>query len=192
MANIKLTNSENRVIAEYPSYRIIFCNSFSEQDKQYFGILTKSVKDKDNIVSNSCHVFTIYYKLIDHTVHSSVGNIFGFTCTKMSELNVCQEFPESCNGLIGAIQTLYITDTTTPDANPYNETCRHQEAASPQPSNISTSTAHSSNSDSGIGYKDDCTSRSDKNIIENLSQRRCSTSEYRVRGVQCFLAPNEF
>ncbi|CAL7938118.1 unnamed protein product [Xylocopa violacea] len=178
VANIKLTNSENRIIAEYPSYRIIFCNSFSEQDKQYFGILTKSVKDKENIVSNSCHVFTIYYKLIDHTVHSSVCNIFGFTCTKTSELNVCQEFPDSCNGLIGAIQTLYISDSTASDTNPYNEMRRHQETASPQPSNISTSTAHSSNSDSGIGYKDDSTSRSDKNIVQNVS-RRCPTSEYR-------------
>nr|XP_012146955.1 PREDICTED: regulator of G-protein signaling loco isoform X2 [Megachile rotundata] len=180
VANIKLTNSENRVIAEYPSYRIIFCNSFSEQDKQYFGILTKSVRDKENIVSNSCHVFTIYYKLIDHTVHSSACNIFGFTCTKTSELNVCQEFPDSCNGLIGAIQTLYISDSTATDTNSYNETRRHQETASPQPSNISTSTAHSSNSDSGIGYKDDCASRSDRNIVQNVSQRRCClNSEYR-------------
>ncbi|XP_017886378.1 regulator of G-protein signaling loco isoform X1 [Ceratina calcarata] len=180
VANIKLTNSENRVIAEYPSYRIIFCDSFSEQDKQYFGILTKSVKDKENIVSNSCHVFTIYYKLIDHAVHSNVCNIFGFTCTKTSELNVCQEFPDSCNGLIGAIQTLYISDSTVADTNPYNEMRRHQETASPQPSNISTSTAHSSNSDSGIGYKEDSTSRSDKNITQNGSRRRCPPAlEYR-------------
>lgn len=181
VANIKLTNSENRVIAEYPSYRIIFCNSFSEQDKQYFGILTKSVKDKENIVSNSCHVFTIYYKLIDHAVHSSACNIFGFTCTKTSELNVCQEFPDSCNGLIGAIQTLYISDSTSTDTNSYNELRRHQDAASPQPSNLSTSTAHSSNSDSGIGFKDDCASRSDKNIVNNVSRRRCCpASDYRV------------
>ncbi|XP_076677424.1 regulator of G protein signaling family member locomotion defects isoform X3 [Andrena cerasifolii] len=180
VANIKLTNSENRVIAEYPSYRIIFCNSFSEQDKQYFGILTKSVKDKENIVSNSCHVFTIYYKLIDHAVHSSACNIFGFTCTKTSELNVCQEFPDSCNGLIGAIQTLYISDSTSTDTNSYNEMRRHQDAASPQPSNLSTSTAHSSNSDSGIGFKDDCASRSDKNMVHNASRRRCcAASEYR-------------
>ncbi|XP_015610266.1 regulator of G-protein signaling loco isoform X2 [Cephus cinctus] len=173
VANIKLTNSENRVIAEYPSYRIIFCNSFSEQDKQYFGILTKSVKDTDDIVSNSCHVFTIYYKLIDHAVHSSTCNVFGFTCTKTSELNVCQEFPDSCNGLIGAIQTLYISDTSDAEANPYGEeNRRHQEAVSPQPSNVSTSTAHSSNSDSGIGFKDDYGSHSDRNIIADFPRRR--------------------
>ncbi|XP_078053103.1 regulator of G protein signaling family member locomotion defects isoform X2 [Augochlora pura] len=180
VANIKLTNSENHIIAEYPSYRIIFCNSFSEQDKQYFGILTKSVKDKENIVSNSCHVFTIYYKLIDHAVHSSACNIFGFTCTKTSELNVCQEFPDSCNSLIGAIQTLYISDSTSTDANSYNEIRRHQDASSPQPSNISTSTAHSSNSDSGIGFKDDCTSRLDKSNAQDVSRRRCyPNSEYK-------------
>ncbi|KAF7382937.1 hypothetical protein HZH66_013339 [Vespula vulgaris] len=172
VANIKLTNSENLVIAEYPSYRIIFCNSFSEEDKQYFGILTKSVKDKDDIVSNSCHVFTIYYKLIDHAIHSSTCNVFGFTCTKTSELNMCQEFPDSCNSLIGAIQTLYISDTTNGDANPYNEARRRQDAASPQPSNVSTSTAHSSNSDSGIGFKDDYRSRSERNADFSHSRQR--------------------
>ncbi|KAI4498923.1 hypothetical protein M0802_006098 [Mischocyttarus mexicanus] len=172
VANIKLTNSENLVIAEYPSYRIIFCNSFSEEDKQYFGILTKSVKDKDDIVSNSCHVFTIYYKLIDHAIHSSTCNVFGFTCTKTSELNMCQEFPDSCNSLIGAIQTLYISDSTNGDANPYNEARRRQDAASPQPSNVSTSTAHSSNSDSGIGFKDDYRSRSERNADFSHSRQR--------------------
>ncbi|XP_066586671.1 regulator of G-protein signaling loco isoform X2 [Prorops nasuta] len=156
VANIKLTNSESLVIAEYPSHRIIFCNSISEQDKQYFGILTKSVRDSDDIVSNSCHVFSIYYKMIDHAVHSNTCNIFGFTCTKTSEHNVCQEFPDSCNSLIGAIQTLYISNSNEGESSNYSEGRRHQEASSPQPSNVSTSTAHSSNSDSGIGFKDDC------------------------------------
>ncbi|XP_020295874.1 regulator of G-protein signaling loco isoform X2 [Pseudomyrmex gracilis] len=171
VANIKLTNSENRIIAEYPSYRIIFCNSFSEQDKQYFGILTKSMKNTDDIVSNSCHVFCIYYKLIDHEVHSSACNVFGFTCTKSSESNVCQEFPDSCTSLIGAIQTLYISDCTNGEANPYNEARLRLDTASPQPSNVSTSTAHSSNSDSGIGFKDDYGSCSGKNT--NMNARSC-------------------
>ncbi|KAL6263672.1 hypothetical protein P5V15_003761 [Pogonomyrmex californicus] len=181
VANIKLTNSENRVIAEYPSYRIIFCNSFSEQDKQYFGILTKSMKNTDDIVSNSCHVFTIYYKLIDHEVHSSACNVFGFMCTKSSELNVCQEFPDSCMSLIGAIQTLYISDCSNGETNPYNEARIRLDTVSPQPSNISTSTAHSSNSDSGIGFKDDYGSCSGKNMANDYEQRRqyCSNMQYR-------------
>ncbi|XP_018407647.1 PREDICTED: regulator of G-protein signaling loco [Cyphomyrmex costatus] len=182
VANIKLTNSENRVIAEYPSYRIIFCNSFSEQDKQYFGILTKSMRNTDDIVSNSCHVFTIYYKLIDHEVHSSACNVFGFMCTKSSELNVCQEFPDSCTSLIGAIQTLYISDCTNGEncTNPYNEARIRLDTASPQPSNISTSTAHSSNSDSGIGFKDDYGSCSSKNLANDCERRRqYSNMQYR-------------
>ncbi|EZA60643.1 hypothetical protein DMN91_007153 [Ooceraea biroi] len=181
VANIKLTNSENRVIAEYPSYRIIFCNSFSEQDKQYFGILTKSMKNTDDIVSNSCHVFTIYYKLIDHQVHSSVCNVFGFTCTKSSELNVCQEFPDSCTSLIGAIQTLYISDCTNGEMNPYNEARVRLDTASPQPSNVSTSTAHSSNSDSGIGFKDDYGSCSGKNTAnaDCARRRQCPNMQYK-------------
>ncbi|XP_018312460.1 regulator of G-protein signaling loco isoform X1 [Mycetomoellerius zeteki] len=182
VANIKLTNSENRIIAEYPSYRIIFCNSFSEQDKQYFGILTKSMRNTDDIVSNSCHVFTIYYKLIDHEVHSSACNVFGFMCTKSSELNVCQEFPDSCTSLIGAIQTLYISDCTNGEncTNPYNEGRIRLDTASPQPSNISTSTAHSSNSDSGIGFKDDYGSCSSKNLANDCERRRqYSNMQYR-------------
>ncbi|XP_032672591.1 regulator of G-protein signaling loco isoform X2 [Odontomachus brunneus] len=183
VANIKLTNSENRVIAEYPSYRIIFCNSFSEQDKQYFGILTKSMRDTDDIVSNSCHVFTIYYKLIDHQVHSSACNVFGFTCTKSSELNVCQEFPDSCTNLIGAIQTLYISDCTNGETNPYNEARIRLDTASPQPSNVSTSTAHSSNSDSGIGFKDDYGSCSGKNTANDCGRRRQCPSNMQYRNV---------
>ncbi|XP_011707290.1 PREDICTED: regulator of G-protein signaling loco [Wasmannia auropunctata] len=180
VANIKLTNSENRIIAEYPSYRIIFCNSFSEQDKQYFGILTKSMRNTDDIVSNSCHVFTIYYKLIDHEVHSSACNVFGFMCTKSSELNVCQEFPDSCTSLIGAIQTLYISDCTNGETNPYSEARVRLDTASPQPSNISTSTAHSSNSDSGIGFKDDYGSCSAKNLANDCERRRqYSNMQYR-------------
>ncbi|XP_014482054.1 PREDICTED: regulator of G-protein signaling loco isoform X2 [Dinoponera quadriceps] len=183
VANIKLTNSENRVIAEYPSYRIIFCNSFSEQDKQYFGILTKSMRDTDDIVSNSCHVFTIYYKLIDHQVHSSACNVFGFTCTKSSELNVCQEFPDSCTNLIGAIQTLYISDCTNGETNPYNEARIRLDTASPQPSNVSTSTAHSSNSDSGIGFKDDYGSCSGKNTANDCGRRRQYPTNMQYRNV---------
>ncbi|XP_011302717.1 regulator of G-protein signaling loco isoform X2 [Fopius arisanus] len=190
VANIKLTNSENKIIAEYPSHRIVFCNSFSEQDKQYFGIVTKSANHTDEIVSNSCHVFTIYYKLIEHAVHLSTCNMFGFTCTKTSELTVCQEFPDSCNGLIGAIQTLYISETTDSEAFPESNRRQRREAVSPQPSNISTSTAHSSNSDSGIGFKDEYGSHysaTERNINLDFSHRRLpipSNSRLTVRATQ--------
>ncbi|XP_074114685.1 regulator of G protein signaling family member locomotion defects isoform X2 [Cotesia typhae] len=151
VTNIKLTNADNQVIAEYPSYRIIFCNAFSESDKQFFGILTKSAGE-DGIVSNSCHVFMIFNRLIEHSLHVNTSSAFGFVCTRTTDSNVCQEFPDSCMGLIGAIQTLYIVD----GEENYAENIRRQmEAVSPQPSNLSSSTAHSSNSDSGIGFRDD-------------------------------------
>ncbi|XP_031780001.1 regulator of G-protein signaling loco isoform X3 [Nasonia vitripennis] len=175
VANIKLANTEGRVIAEYPSYRIVYCNSFSNEDKLHFGILTKSATanvgdvndnhEKDN-ASNSCHVFKIYSKLTDHAIHANTCAAFGFGCTKASELNnACQEFPASCDGLVGAIQTLYIADTAEGDANLFDNRRNHREApSSPQPSNVSTSTAHSSNSDSGIGFKDECGCHSDRNL----------------------------
>jgi len=139
------------------------------------------MKNTDDIVSNSCHVFTIYYKLIDHEVHLSACNVFGFTCTKSSELNVCQEFPDSCTSLIGAIQTLYISDCPNGEANSYNEARVRLDTASPQPSNVSTSTAHSSNSDSGIGFKDDYGSCSGKNTANDCGRRRqCPNMQYKV------------
>ncbi|XP_008554044.1 regulator of G-protein signaling loco isoform X1 [Microplitis demolitor] len=156
VTNIKLTNADNKIIAEYPSYRIIFCNAFSDTDKQYFGILTKSTGDRDGIVSNSCHVFMIFNRLIDHSLHVNTSNIFGFTCTKTTDSMVCQEFPDSCMGLIGAIQTLYIVDGSNDEnGGAYGDVRRQLDAVSPQPSNVSSSTAHSSNSDSGIGFRDD-------------------------------------
>lgn len=101
--------------------------------------------------------------MIDHSVHLNTCCKFGFTCTKTCELNVCQEFPNSCNGLIGAIQTLYISDTNNNNTEyTIGDNRRHnRDTVSPQPSNISTSTAHSSNSDSGIGFRDDYGSQSD-------------------------------
>jgi regulator of G-protein signaling len=175
VANIKLANTDGRVIAEYPSYRIVYCNSLSNEDKLHFGILTKSIADcadeanenqENGGSSNSCHVFKIYSKLSDHVIHASTCAAFGFACTKASEHNnPCQEFPASCDGLVGAIQTLYIADATEGEANLFEKRRSHREAQpSPQPSSISTSTAHSSNSDSGIGFKDECGCHSDRNL----------------------------
>ncbi|XP_058804018.1 regulator of G-protein signaling loco isoform X2 [Phymastichus coffea] len=181
VANIKLTNMEGRLIAEYSSNRIVYCNSFPNEDKLHFGILTKidvaNTNETNNCeidnASNSCHVFKIYTNITDHSVHCNMSDIFGFSCTKASEpSNACQEFPSSCEGLVGAIQTLYIADTTDRNANLFDNRWNHRDAqSSPQPSNISTSTAHSSNSDSGIGFKDDCCCHLDRNFNAELPPR---------------------
>ncbi|XP_023245188.1 regulator of G-protein signaling loco [Copidosoma floridanum] len=173
VANIKLAGKDGRMIAEYPSYRIVYCNSFSNEDKLHFGILTKSPDTYDTSedatdCSTSCHVFKIYFQLTDHAVHANASLSFGFACTKASELeNACQEFPASCDGLLGAIQTLYISDGAENEASLFND-CRNlrEKQSSPQPSNVSSSTAHSSNSDSGIGFKDDYGCYSDRNFVE--------------------------
>lgn len=163
VANIKLANTEGLIIAEYPSNRIVFCNYFSSEDKLHFGILTKSSPEElyenghaNGTISNSCHVFKIYSNMMDHSVHANTCATFGFVCTKASELNnACQEFPASCDGLVGAIQTLYISDKPDSDVNLFDKRNHREAQPSPQPSNVSTSTAHSSNSDSGIGFKDE-------------------------------------
>lgn len=182
VANIKLANTDGHVIAEYPSHRIVYCNWLSSEDKLHFGILTKSSGPDEagsSGSSNSCHVFKINSRLTEHAVHSSSCASFGFGCTKASELNsACQEFPASCDGLVGAIQTLYIDIAEAAEAGGgggglYDGGCSRGRgtASSPQPSNVSTST----NSDSGIaGLKDDCSGcRSERNFNGELPPARC-------------------
>lgn len=198
---------EGRLIAEYSSDRIVYCNSFSNEDKLHFGILTKidaASMDETNLceidnASNSCHVFKIHTNLTDHAVHSNMSDSFGFSCTKASELNnSCQEFPSSCEGLVGAIQTLYIADTADRNANLFDNRRSHRDAqSSPQPSNMSTSTIHSSNSDSGIGFRDDCCCHLDRNFNAELRppfyDRVISTNNLKLfKNVRMFCESSDF
>ncbi|KAJ8680308.1 hypothetical protein QAD02_016095, partial [Eretmocerus hayati] len=183
VANIKLCNTENFVIAEFPSQRIVYCNFCSSEDEVHFGILTKSDAANGNRAcenyengtpSNSCHVFKIYDTLTDHESHANTCAAFGFSCTKASELNnACQEFPSSCEGLVGAIQTLYISDTSENNASLFDNRRNHRDTQpSPQPSNMSISTIHSSTSDSGIGFRDDCGCFTDRHFGADNSKHQ--------------------
>ncbi|KAL7293981.1 hypothetical protein TKK_0012558 [Trichogramma kaykai] len=175
VANIKLSNLEGRVIAEYPSSRVIYCNYYSNEDRLHCGILTKTGASNSNIDSssdtNSCHVFRVLSNLTPHKTHLSTSAVFDFMCTKANERNdACQEFPSSCDGIIGAIQTLYAGDANEPEACNLFDNRRSQP--SPQPSNLSSSTIHSSNSDSGIGFKDECGSHEEKSIVVSSLERK--------------------
>lgn len=92
---LKLYNSDNVLLAKYPSGRLSYvssnnnCNvndlasAVNGGDMRFFGLVTSSAticdlaaatsNKNDAIVSNSCHVFVIDLKLIEHTDHFPVS-----------------------------------------------------------------------------------------------------------------------
>lgn len=95
---LKLYNSDNVLLAKYPVVRLSYVSSNNntnagapsgDSDMRFFGLVTSSTyndgkvcdwgasssgasKQPDVIVSNSCHVFVIDLKLIDHGDHFTV------------------------------------------------------------------------------------------------------------------------
>lgn len=92
---LKLYNSDNVLLAKYPAARLSFVSSNNNSnnngngstttgassscgdgDMRFFGLVTSSTYNANNepeaIASNSCHVFVIDLKLIDHADHFTV------------------------------------------------------------------------------------------------------------------------
>lgn len=99
---LKLYNSDNVLLAKYPAGRLSYVSSNNnsatgaascDSDVRFFGLVTSSTyndgkvsdwsannaagnKEPEIIVSNSCHVFVIDLKLIDHAEHFTVRFVF--------------------------------------------------------------------------------------------------------------------
>lgn len=90
---LKLYNSDNVLLAKYPAARLSFVSSNNSNsnnnngsgttgasscdgDTRFFGLVTSSTYNANNepeaTASNSCHVFVIDLKLIDHADHFTV------------------------------------------------------------------------------------------------------------------------
>lgn len=89
---LKLYNSDNVLLAKYPAARLSFVSSnnssnnnngnsttgasICDGDTRFFGLVTSSTYNANNeaeaVASNSCHVFVIDLKLIDHADHFTV------------------------------------------------------------------------------------------------------------------------
>lgn len=214
---LKLYNSENALIAKYPSNRLVFVSSnnsnssgsgnnqpsvsaYVENDTRFFGLVTSSgyhvesqrewlansASNADNIISNSCHVFVIDTKLIDHSAHFQRAEQFSIVCTNDPISNGCLEFPHSSEYVVNLIRSMYSLNSLPPANVPSvmhaqqrrrfdAQMFRHQQPPfrhqannggnSPQPSNHSEITTASSNSDSGIGFHNDFTNISDRIVV---------------------------
>lgn len=213
---LKLYNSENVLIAKYPANRLSYVSSnnantfgapgISENDMRFFGLVTSAVyadgqicewppslsttsNRSDVIISNSCHVFVIDLKLIDHVAHFQQAEQFSIVCTKDPITNCCLEFPSTSEYIVDLIRSMYGLNSNAAAASRalYGERSgrvnrnlmldiannRPQQfqgnnnggGNSPQPSNHSEITTTSSNSDSGIGFHNDFTNISDRILV---------------------------
>lgn len=184
---------------------------------------TECVMNNDIItVSNSCHIFMIDTKLIDHNKHIEKASAFNIICTRDMIANICLEFPNTSEYIVNLIQSMYnlnmcsengipseITKTkkiinangnvneiirnVRHDVNPIDDPHHNGnefDANSPQPSNHSEVTT-SSNSDSGIGFHNDCSNISDRILVVdfpvdlglNGQRSNASTSNNRPQGI---------
>lgn len=145
--SLVLTNCHQAPLAEYPADRVTFCGASSDEDRRFFGLVTTAA------ASSSCHVFAVERRLAgSHADHAAKAEAFNLVCS-----SDCREFPASSDPIVTAIKTLYARDEPL-------------VANSPQPSHASTTA--SSNSDSGIGFRDDCGHQSDRILVVDVQNQR--------------------
>lgn len=204
---LNLLNSSSVILATYPSNRLNYVSSSSDNNSKFFGLVTSAVYQEEGIhdayamrniaISNSCHVFVIDTKLIDHNTHLAKAEKFSITCTKDLISNSCLEFPTNSEYICNLIRSMYnIKSPVKTEAAGLNRPTaarnlnfdghrRRSErfddphemlmANSPHPSNHSEITTASSNSDSGIGFHNDYANISDRILVVDfpgLNQNR--------------------
>lgn len=118
---LNLLNSNSVVLATYPSKRLNYVSSSSDNNSKFFGLVTSAVYQEDGLscdsfetpalrqiaISNSCHVFVIDTKLTDHNAHRHKAEKFHINCTKDSISNSCLEFPTNSEYICNLIRGMY-------------------------------------------------------------------------------------
>lgn len=173
---LSLKNSNNQILAIFSASRVVYISSSSDKDSRYFGLVTSAINETSDYlwqnkplqkmeieISNSCHVFVTDPKLTDHNIHLEKAESFKITCTRDIITGNCLEFPRNALYVVSLVQNMYRLDTTNNclqknNARSDNNLIIPIMANSPQPS-------ASSNSDSGIGFRDDCGNVSDRILV---------------------------
>ncbi|XP_039948817.1 regulator of G-protein signaling loco isoform X1 [Bactrocera tryoni] len=128
-------------------------------------------------ISNSCHVFVVDTKLCEHQAHVPRAAEFRIHCTRDPISSLCLEFPNNSEYVVNLIRSMYTMRIMPPMVrhhaaedivNGYGGVVAGGPAAaahSPQPSNHSEISTTTSNSDSGIGFHNDCNNISDRILV---------------------------
>lgn len=123
-------------------------------------------------ISNSCHVFMTDPKMIEHSCHAKKAETFKIICTQDEANGNCLEFPKNALSIVSLIQNMYRLEDPFENIRKTRDSNKNDEnnalpvmANSPQPS-------ASSNSDSGIGFRDDCGNVSDRILVVEFPAHR--------------------
>lgn len=152
ITGIKLRNSLGNLIAHYPADKIAFSGTCPD-DQRFFGIVTLHnvlpEANHNNSVStmpgSSCHVFMVDPDIAKHSVHHHTACTFGLQCSPNNHTDGCLEFPMNANSVLHGIAKLY----------------KHRQEGlmnipgGPLPLASDSSITSSSNSDSGLGFKEE-------------------------------------
>lgn len=201
-----LRNARNQVLATYEANRMSYVSNGSQSEMERsqlnFGLITTAYYNSDGVqvnhpertpnVSNSCHVFMVNQKIVDHRVHFEKLSLFKIRCTRDPISNLCLQFPKDTDYVVNLVRSMYTLnvneDRLMRCAAARNRTAAalddHSEAAalsnSPQPSNHSELTTTSSNSDSGIGFHNDCSNICDRILVVDFPGLRANNEWPRV------------
>lgn len=193
---LTLKNASNHILAIYPTNRVVYISSTTDKDSRYFGLVTSAVCDtrsveniqthanswenicekksnnlehkSDIAISNSCHVFMTDPKIVEHSIHVKKAESFKISCTTDVVTGNCLEFPRNALYIVSLIQNMYRLQNSEADISRsiYKNNVNDEVIAnSPQPS-------ASSNSDSGIGFRDDCGNISDRILVVEFPSHR--------------------
>lgn len=173
--SLRLKNESGTTIAVYPGGRVTFCGAGHEHNKRYFGIVTTSLSDEP---SNSCHVFVTLGPA--HPEHAALAAKFAVDCSGPGGVGVgpaaaaaagCGHFPANCDPIVAAVRKYYESlEQRNGGGRPPHELDEPLVANSPQPSNDSSVTT--SNSDSGIGFRDESGHQSDRILVVDIRNQR--------------------
>lgn len=160
---ISLFNSSQNVQTGPPlafySYSIIsFCGACNE-DRRFFGLVTCTHPSKNS----SCHVFMVEPKLLRHTDHCKRARAFGIQCNSLQVpktgqilgLQECAEFPATADPILNSILQQRVENSTEDLSSLAQQSAPNSSLRSPSVASNRVET-NSSNSDSGIGFRDDC------------------------------------
>lgn len=143
----------------YPANMISFCGAASD-DRRFFGLVTCSDTSSVN-TSSSCHVFMLEPKLVGHSIHVARAEQFGIRCSRIPMpnsghvlgLQECDEFPGTADPVLSAI--LHLHPSSCQEVGVEDQKNSSGRRPPSEASNRHESTTTSSNSDSGIGFRDD-------------------------------------
>ncbi|XP_070074052.1 regulator of G-protein signaling loco isoform X2 [Drosophila takahashii] len=183
--SLSLQSAGGGVLATYSSARLNFVSSSSESENRFFGLVTSAVHNTQIeeeyepsaaaghiSISHSCHVFVIDTKLIEHAQHLQRAHEFRLQCTRDPISNLCLEFPNNSEYVVNLVRSMYTMRILPPASRSHQADyevggggAAGAAAHSPQPSNHSEISTTTSNSDSGIGFNNDCTNISDRILV---------------------------